>query len=365
MRLSLKVLFLTGQFEAAVEFLFRADRLRSHAVHIALALFESNLLALPANIQAGLISAEAGVKRLNVARLVMLYVRKFESTDPKEALNYFYFLRNLRNAKNENLFMTCVSELVLESREFDLLLGFLLQDGSRSPGLIDRLQAAPQDTQRVIETVAADSERKGMFEDSVRLYDLARKHDKVIELLNKLLAQVISQPAVPESRRDRIQRASVEIARRYRALGHGASREDTAAFYLMLDLMTFFDLYHANKLDEAIDTVDKIKMVPLRQSDIEVMVSNFRLLPDELRRNVPDLLLACMSAIFHQYKKVKSGGGGGGGAGAAGAASGGRDRQLAEFRDMAKSIITFAGMIPYRMPGDTNARLVQMEVLMN
>ena len=34
-------------------------------------------------------------------------------------------------------------------------------------------------------------------------------------------------------------------------------------------------------------------------------------------------------------------------------------------RDMAKSIITFAGMIPYRMPGDTNARLVQTEVLMN
>lgn len=31
----------------------------------------------------------------------------------------------------------------------------------------------------------------------------------------------------------------------------------------------------------------------------------------------------------------------------------------------AQAIIMFAGMIPYRMPGDTNARLVQMEVLMN
>lgn len=72
--------------------------------------------------------------------------------------------------------------------------------------------------------------------------------------------QVISQPSVPESRRDRIQRSSVEVARRYRALGHDAPREDTAAFYLMLDLMTFFDLYHANKLDEALDTVEKIKV---------------------------------------------------------------------------------------------------------
>ena len=34
-------------------------------------------------------------------------------------------------------------------------------------------------------------------------------------------------------------------------------------------------------------------------------------------------------------------------------------------RSQARALITFAGMIPYRMPGDTNARLVQMEVLMN
>ena len=37
----------------------------------------------------------------------------------------------------------------------------------------------------------------------------------------------------------------------------------------------------------------------------------------------------------------------------------------AELRTMAKDLITFAGMIPYQLPGDTNARLVQMEVLMS
>lgn len=33
------------------------------------------------------------MRRLNIARLIMLYTRKFEATDPKEALHYFYFLR--------------------------------------------------------------------------------------------------------------------------------------------------------------------------------------------------------------------------------------------------------------------------------
>ena len=49
------------------------------------------------------------------------------------------------------------------------------------------------------------------------------------------------------------------------------------------------------------------QIIPLRQSDVDLTVSNFRALPDELRRNVPDLLLACMSAIFAQYKKAKVG----------------------------------------------------------
>ena len=33
------------------------------------------------------------LRRLNFARLVMMYTRKFEATDPREALQYFYFLR--------------------------------------------------------------------------------------------------------------------------------------------------------------------------------------------------------------------------------------------------------------------------------
>ncbi len=161
-------------------------------------------------------------RRLNFARLLILYVRRFESTDPVEALQYFYFLRSLRGPRGENLYMSCVSELVLESREFDLLLGAMSADGTRVPGLVDRLhQGGGGDTQRVIEAVAQESEQRGMLEDSVRLYDLAHKHERVVELLNKLLAQVVSLPAAGESKRDRLQRLAVDIAKRYRAQVHG------------------------------------------------------------------------------------------------------------------------------------------------
>ena len=121
---ALQVLFLTGQFEAAVDFLFRAgQQLSCHAVHLALALFELGLLILPASIQSPLLSRDSSDKapgrRINLARLVMLYTKHFEATDPKEALQYFYFLRSMKAGKSENLSMSCVGELVLESREFD------------------------------------------------------------------------------------------------------------------------------------------------------------------------------------------------------------------------------------------------------
>ena len=76
-----------------------------------------------------------------------------------------------------------------------------------------------------------------------------------------------------------------------------------------------------------------------------------------------------MNILFTNYKEGKEASGNqmssGGGGFASKTSDGGREKYLEELRDQARAIITFAGMIPYRMPGDTNARLVQMEVLMN
>jgi len=342
-----QVLFLTGQFETAIDFLFRTgDPLSVHAVHIALAFFELNLLNRPDSIQAPLLSREAADKpasrRLNVARLVMLYVKHFESTDPREALQYFYFLREMKGGRSDNLFMSCVGELVLESREFDLLLGQLMSDGSRTPGLVDKFGDLV-DTGKIIEFVAADSEERGLLEDAVQLYDLANKYSRVVELLNKLLSQVISAPPISESNRDRIQRQSVNIARRYKSLGVSGGREATSTLFLLLDLATFFDLYHAGRHTDALDTIEKVKILPLKQSEVDYNVSGFKLLDDSIRRNIPDLLLATMTMLHNLFKT----------------------QQAQSTRDKARCLIMYAGMIPYRLPGDTTSRLVQMEVLMS
>jgi nuclear pore complex protein Nup93 len=44
---------------------------------------------------------------------------------------------------------------------------------------------------------------------------------------------------------------------------------------------------------------------------------------------------------------------------------GGTDDKLKFLREQAKAITVMAATVPYRMPGDTNARLIQTEILMH
>ncbi|XP_074067371.1 nuclear pore complex protein Nup93 isoform X3 [Macrotis lagotis] len=328
-----QVLFLTAQFEAAIAFLFRVERLRCHAVHVALVLFELKLLLKSSGQSAQLLSHEAGdppcVRRLNFVRLLMLYTRKFESTDPREALQYFYFLRDEKDSQGENMFLRCVSELVIESREFDMILGKLENDGSRKPGVIDKFTS---DTKPIINKVASVAENKGLFEEAAKLYDLAKNADKVLELMNKLLSPVVPQISTPQSNKERLKNMALSIAERYRAQGISANKFVDSTFYLLLDLITFFDEYHCGHIDRAFD----------------------------VRHNLSEVLLATMNILFTQFKRLKG----------TSPSSSSRPQRAMEDRDsqlrsQARALITFAGMIPYRTSGDTNARLVQMEVLMN
>jgi len=359
-----QVLFLTGQFEAAIEFLSRAETFRSHAVHFAIALYKIRLLLLPETIQAQLLMTAHGYpapsRLLNFARLIMSYTRKFEVTDPREALQYFFLLKGMKGPHGDDLFMSCISELVLETREFEMLLGRLEPDGTRKPGCIDKFH---KDTQRIIELVAKDSAEKGLSEEAVKLFDLAKNHEKALELLNKLLSQVVSASSGLQSPRDRLQNMAVDLAQRYRTLGHTASQSRISTFYLLLDLMQFFDLYHAGQLDTALDVMQKLKLVPLGSESVEERVAAFRQYNDEIRRNLPDVLLATMNILYTKYRNTR------GGSQSPLVESrrddGGQERYRDILRRQARALITFAGLIPYRLPGDTNARLVQLEVLMN
>ncbi|XP_026527796.1 nuclear pore complex protein Nup93 [Notechis scutatus] len=298
-----QVLFLTAQFEAAIAFLFRTERLRCHAVHVALVLFELKLL---------LKSSGQSAQLCKFSRSAIM---------------------------------------------FDMILGKLENDGSRKPGVIDKFT---KDTKPIINKVASVAESKGLFEEAAKLYDLAKNADKVLELMNKLLSPIVSQVSAPQSNKERLKNMAHAIAERYKAQGISTKKPVDSTFYLLLDLITFFDEYHAGHIDRAFDIIEQLKLVPLSQEYVEERVTAFRHFSDEIRHNLSEVLLATMNILFTQYKRLKC----------ASPATPARPARVIEDRDsqlrsQARALITFAGMIPYRTSGDTNARLVQMEVLMN
>lgn len=342
-----KILFLTGQFEQAIEFLFRFQRFKSHAVHVAIALSEVGLLvkpdlylSLPILSKAASANSVSGViKSLNFTNILIRYVKKFAHQNTTEALYYFYLLRNCTTPTKENLFVTHVSELVRETRDFDNLLGYI-NDFGRIRGVIDRFHL---DVDDIVSKVAEDCENSGQYEDAVKLYDSTSKYGKVLEILTKLLSEVLPGRKSDKSERDKLENIALKIANRYCEPEVNAPREIAGTFYLLLDLMTFFNYYHSNQYNEALDTIQKLKLLPFTQSEVEVKSREFNKYPEEIRRNISDILLATMNMLHAIYKEQPS----------------------LEIRQKAKALITFSGMIQYRMPCDTIARLIELEVLIN
>ncbi|XP_012524489.1 nuclear pore complex protein Nup93 [Monomorium pharaonis] len=354
------MLFLTGQFEAAIEFLATGAGARhlAHAVHLAAAMNEHNLLAVSQSVLAPLISVDPAdkppAKRLNFARLILLYVKRFESSDPKESLHYLFLLRCMKDPYDRNMFAASAAEMVVDASPANriLLVGKLDKD-RRLPGILDQFQINTDD---VINICAETLYRKGLLEDAVMMYDLARNHEKVLSLMCTLLTQVVSQKGPPGSLRARLQVTAMDISTRYKDIAIQAPSEVVSSFYTLRDLMVFFDQFHNEQYQSALRTIADSKMLPLQVKEVDERVNALRRVSPEVAGTLADVLLATMTILYRQYQKLRSVEPGDKIA---------REQQLHDLREQARALTSFAGTLPYRMPNETNSKLVQMEILMH
>jgi len=316
-------------------------------------------LLTPDDVQAKLCAPQrndpAMTRRLNLVRLILLYTNKFQDSDPRDAINYLYFLRSFKSPKGENMFCVTLGDLVMETNEFEMMLGSINPDGTRKPGIAEKFSF---DAERLVEHVARRCEEKGQNERAVVLYDLAMNHTKALELLNDMLAQVCSETPGAGGDRDRTAKIALEIARRYHESGCRADADISTTFYLLMDLVTFFDLYHEKRYSEALEVIQKLNLVPLAMDDVNNHVKTFYRLAEQVRRLLPQVLLALMSMLLTEYRRVK-------GYMSFTATATGNAEAADALKQSARALVTYIGMIPYCMPGDTTARLVQMEVLMH
>ncbi|KPJ12259.1 Nuclear pore complex protein Nup93 [Papilio machaon] len=379
-----QVLMLTGQFEPALEFLSRIPRYQVHGVHMALALHDVYMLGTPRNVQAPLLSVDTDdpnpLRRLNLARLLLLYVRKFELSDPSDALHYYFFLRNLKDPSGKNLFMCCCTDLALESRDYELLFGKMDPvTGLCSPGLLDEfnnphidskviaLNVAEQlvnkglfeDAITVIAlNVAEQLVNKGLFEDAITVYDIAGNIEKVLELFCVLLAQVVNSGGGAGGLRERLSLLADHVSQRLRYADTTALPAALLEAYVKLcKLMTFFDQFHSDNFEGALETLRECELVPLNAGELESRVSAARSARGELLRSLPAVLRALCHILLAQRQRLRNA--------HAHNIPMHTNKQVEWLREQAEVLNTFAGNIAYRMPGDTYSQLAQMQILMH
>ncbi|XP_013134005.1 PREDICTED: nuclear pore complex protein Nup93-like [Papilio polytes] len=360
-----QVLMLTGQFEPALEFLSRIPRYQVHGVHMALALHDVYMLGTPRNVQAPLLSVDTDdpnpLRRLNLARLLLLYVRKFELSDPSDALHYYFFLRNLKDPSGKNLFMCCCTDLALESRDYELLFGKMDPvTGLCSPGLLDEFNNPHIDSKVIALNVAEQLVNKGLFEDAITVYDIAGNMEKVLELLCVLLGQVVNSGGGGSGGglRARLSLLAEHVSLRLR---HADTTQLPAAlleaYNKLCKLMTFFDHFHNDNFEGALESLRECEVVPLSAGELEARVSAARCARGELLRSLPAVLRALCHILLAQRQRLRNA--------HAHNLPMHTNKQVEWLREQAEVLNTFAGNIAYRMPGDTYSQLAQMQILMH
>ncbi|XP_030564508.1 nuclear pore complex protein Nup93-1 [Drosophila novamexicana] len=380
-----QVLVLTGQFEAAIEFLARTDANRPHAVHMAIALNELNMLGTPSDVQKPLLSAEPTdpppMRRLNLARLIIMYTKCFEQTDTVEALQYYYLLRHFKATDGRNLMMTCFCDMLVENCDDNMLLLIFGEPDPNDPwryigGIFAQFPNMEHDKYALAGMVGDELSDRTKFEAAIRLYFIGGQMDKALRLLCSLLTQVVHQPTRQGSIREQLtavsERMNQSLARRKMDVDEHVMRTYT----MLSQLLKFFDYYHAGESRLAVEILTKNRITPNTSAEVDECVSSLKLVGSDIIKVLPDVLLAAMDLIYAEYLEVKASAGSTGGGSSSGVAASapddtagqagdGKEELLMHLRGRAKALTNMAATLPYRMPSDTNNRLVQLEILMH
>ncbi|CAK9295046.1 unnamed protein product [Gordionus sp. m RMFG-2023] len=415
-----RVLVLIAQFESAIQFLSSLVITESHdrimlsqAVNLAVALLQAESLQITKRVEDDLITenkASFGPSyNLNVSRLVSLYTKCFEHYDVEEALNYYFTLRHVQDNftspsiddltisnTNDNMYVYHAVKLLVETKKFDDIIGKMSQaDGIKiKDGIIDKLG---RHVKYIINKAASEFENKAQYPQAIHLYQLSKNYVKLFELMRKLLYGLIANPnqlMSDAATSHGLVALAENIAQIYTASANdttvGAQQRsnvvemypvESTNFFLLLDLCKFFRAFLQNNYDDAINIIENLRLIPGNKDDLKNCLDNFGLLKDEVRLMFPDILVAVMTMYNKRLKNLKRENKDtlsssfsestrdnlnfSGASFSSDPNAGAKFKMMQDLKAKASTLITFSGMLPYRLPGDVNAKLVELAGTMN
>ncbi|KAF1812971.1 putative nuclear pore protein [Eremomyces bilateralis CBS 781.70] len=377
---------LVGMYEQAVAWLYDFNHVA--AIHFAIALEYYGLLRVSDFNQSELLGFSTREEpQINFALMVGHYTGDFRSAKPELAVDYLTLIclnSDLEGALGERQSQICLEalrELVLETREFALLLGDILANGERIQGAIQRrsrlIRIQNEDTflQFITSQAAAVAEDCGRVTDAVLLYHLAEDYDSVVSVLNKTLCEVISTELGQERIRlippkPRVQtpgeakpelQSSLSLTtvddpsiladsiRRLYMSSQEFSRRITKSNWEILGRMVMLakarDLVNQGNWDGALMVTKQTNLLPLSaQGDIAAIrtaANNFNAYPELLARTVGPLLLYTIVACGQERKRLRG----------SPYFDATKVTRVEELGQDARDLMVFAGLVRYRLEG--------------
>lgn len=360
-----QLLFLTGQFESAIEFIFRHPKLRSHAIHVAIVLNEMGLLYLPDDFDQPILFKDKNqIARLNLARLMKIYCAKFENQDLKMAMNYYYCLRRIKS-NGRTLFVLYVAGLAIETDEYDKVFGYLKPDGKKQNGILDSFMVSDLVKMDIIRTTALLVEEKCDLEVSAKLYELVSQYDKVLELANIMLSRVLQPDSFSSfdkspNMKNKVIDYTEALSQRLAGVEINASEETILTFNMLKSVFVFFEHYNNHKYTLAFDVLQTIGLIPLAVDQVEERLGAFKKYSELILRIVPGVMTATMNMLYSQYSDMKK---------EEETNKNARDpeqrqAQLEYIRERARAITSFTGRVPFQINSEVINHLVQTEILL-
>ncbi|OZJ05272.1 hypothetical protein BZG36_01960 [Bifiguratus adelaidae] len=373
----LQNLILTAQFERAVAYLYTIEQYQLDAVHLAICLAYYGLIHLPSSpnsSDSGLFSVGQEnqgneISQLDFTSLIYEYTRQFPAVEAEKALHYLYLLclfdghQGMIGREQVKLCHRYIRDLILESREFVTLLGEDRPEG-RVPGVIEKyldlikIANTREFLNQITKQAAEKSNVDGRFKDAVAMYNLAEDYNSVVAVINKHLGDALLRPnmkwssTASEGSAEDVKNQAEMIMKYYEKDAYKWSqitdqnRETCVQLCLLLQAMK---KYAEGEYSSALEGIRSTNLIPL-DGDMSLMVrkaEEYRLHEEAIARTFPEILVTTMTILHKKFTELKKG--------PYGDLS--RQNNLAHIRRQARNVMIFAGMIRYRMPADTYARL--------
>ena len=266
----------------------------------------------------------------------------------------------------------------MESRAYAELLGDVRSDGTKVAGRVEQdlkllhLRNEKEYLQNIVKAAAQRADQEKRFADTILLYNLAEEYDSVVQVLNAALGASLSKPGATAAESAQAQasksfgmvddvassaRSILEHYDRSAMILHRISRKSRETCRMLLQLRDAFTLQEQNRLQEALDKVEELHLIPLR-SDLTLIVrgaEDIKQLDEAVLRNLDTVLLNTMNILYKMHTALKES--------PYGDAS--RQETMNQLRMKARALMMFAGMLKYRLSGETYAQLTRLDVYLH